>query len=83
MRIMVPMNNSFKFSAEVWEYNGENSWHLITIPVEIGKTIKTMDEFTRGFGSVRVIASVGSSKWQTSIFPIRNQSHTCFHLKKR
>ena len=42
----------------------------MTLPVEASEEIRDLTEgLRRGFGSLRVRAAVGDSKWTTSIFP--------------
>ncbi len=64
------MNQSFSFTAKVWRYPGHADWHFITLPAEVATEIREIGgTSTRGFGSIRVNVSVGSSAWNTSIFP--------------
>lgn len=64
------MNPSFSFSTKVWRYPGHAAWHFVTLPAEVATEIREIvGTSTRGFGSVRVKVSVGSSTWKTSIFP--------------
>src|SRR4051812_25519846 len=60
------------FEGELWIWDarkGEN-WTFVSLPVEASDEIRDRTEgIRRGFGSLRVRASVGSSTWQTSIFP--------------
>lgn len=64
------MNLSFSFTAKVWQYPGQATWHFVTLPNEVAAEIREIvGTSTRGFGSVRVKVSVGSSTWKTSIFP--------------
>jgi hypothetical protein len=62
--------NTFEFSAVLWRYTGKAAWYFVTLPHDVADDI---DEITgdtrRGFGSVRVEVTVGSSTWNTSIFP--------------
>jgi hypothetical protein len=62
--------SSFEFTADLWRYAGRAAWYFVTLPHDVADDI---DEITldtrRGFGSVRVEATVGSTTWRTSIFP--------------
>jgi len=60
---------TYRFSSELWDYGGEASWVFVTIPVDDAADIRELVPRGRGFGSVRVQVAVGSSVWQTSIFP--------------
>jgi hypothetical protein len=62
--------STFKFSAPLWQYPGESSWHFISVPADISDDIAHLTAATRhGFGSVRVTATIGATTWQTSVFP--------------
>lgn len=66
------MNNpSYSFETKVWLYPGaEAAWHFITLPLEEADSIKQLFGKTRkGWGSLRVRVKIGSSTWETSIFP--------------
>lgn len=62
---------SYDITAEMWLYNGEKAaWHFITLPKDISQQIKFFAApMKRGWGSVRVTATIGDSRWETSIFP--------------
>jgi hypothetical protein len=61
---------TFDFTADLWRYAGDAAWYFVTLPHDVADDI---DEITvdrrRGFGSVRVEVTVGSTTWRTSIFP--------------
>jgi hypothetical protein len=60
-----------RFTAPLWLWNAEGgSWHFVTVPEEQSAEIRfeTLGS-RRGFGSVRVEASVGEVRWRTSVFP--------------
>ncbi|HEX8001481.1 MAG TPA: DUF1905 domain-containing protein [Mycobacteriales bacterium] len=56
------------FEAELWLHAGEGSWHFVTLPGELADDIREQAP-GRGFGSVRVTATLGPTTWQTSLFP--------------
>jgi hypothetical protein len=60
-------------TAPVWLWTeGKGTWHFLTIPPEQAMEIRLLATAAgprRGFGSVRVAATIGSVTWQTSIFP--------------
>ena len=59
------------FRALVWEHSpgDPGSWHFVTVPAELAEDL-VLDAGPRsGFGSIRVEASIGSTTWQTSVFP--------------
>lgn len=60
----------WEFDAELWEYSGKGSWHFLTIPPDIGFAVRSETEGRRGgWGMVAVIAEIGGSRFETSIFP--------------
>ena len=61
---------TFEFAAPVWRYPGADGWHFVSLPPEISTDITDISTgIRRGFGSVRVAVTVGSTSWRTSIFP--------------
>jgi hypothetical protein len=66
----VGLVSTFRFSAQLWQHPGEGSWHFISVPADISDDIAHLTAATRkGFGSVRVTATIGATSWQTSVFP--------------
>lgn len=58
------------FDAELWEHPGEGGWHFVTLPAELADEVRDRTgHVARGFGSVRVRATVGGTTWDTSVFP--------------
>lgn len=61
---------TFEFAAPLWRYPGADGWHFVSLPPEISADITDLTAgVRRGFGSVRVAVTVGSTSWRTSIFP--------------
>lgn len=60
-------------TAPLWLWSGEGgSWHFVTIPPEQAVEIRlesAASGIRRGFGSVRVSATINGVSWRTSIFP--------------
>ena len=54
----------------VWKGDTAGSWHFLTVPEEEAGEFRA-ESFSnrRGFGSVRVEASIGEIRWMTSVFP--------------
>lgn len=63
--------HTYRFKSEVWLYPAENAaWHFVTVEKPISQKIKEIKGLpSRGFGSIRVEATIGKTKWNTSIFP--------------
>ena len=70
------------FTAEVWLWRGDAGWHFITLPYEVADEIEDAVVDRRGFGSIRVEVTIGSSTWRTSIFPSKEAESFVLPLKK-
>jgi hypothetical protein len=74
---------SFEFVAELWRYPGAAAWYFVTLPHDIADDI---DEITahdrRGFGSVRVEVTVGTTRWKTSLLPDTKSQSFVLPVKK-
>jgi hypothetical protein len=60
------------FTAPLWLWPGKGAWHFITLPEDESQVIRMAvprGGQNRGWGSVHVTATIGESRWQTSIFP--------------
>jgi hypothetical protein len=74
---------AFSFRAEVWEHEGPGSWHFVSLPTSVADEIEeTSGGKGAGFGSVRVEATVGSTRWCTSLFPDAGRRTYVLPLKK-
>lgn len=72
----------YKFSAEVWLYNGPGAWHFITLPQDIADEIRDIfGTNRRGWGSIRVLVTIGKSSWNTSIFPDKKSNSYLLPIK--
>jgi hypothetical protein len=70
------------FTAEVWLYEGDAPWHFVTLPLDLADELRARTAGTRrGFGSVRVSVTLGSSTWSTSVFPDRRSSSYLLPIK--
>ncbi len=65
------------FTSEIWLYpSPEASWHFITLPQKDSEAIKLRSgPVRRGWGALKVTATIGSSSWQTSIFPDKTRGY--------
>jgi hypothetical protein len=71
----------YKFKAEVWKYkfDGATAWHFITLPKDISAEIKFLSADKKSpWGSLRVAARIGKTKWNTSLFP--DSKSACYFL---
>jgi hypothetical protein len=76
---------AYVFDAELflWDARKHESWALVSLPVDDAEEIRHRTEgSTNGFGSVRVTATIGTSTWQTSIFPDAGERTFVLPVKK-
>jgi hypothetical protein len=72
----------FRFTAPLWEWSGEGAWFFVTLPEEAADDIREVPRIPRGFGSVRVRVTVGSTIWSTSVFPDSKRGSYLLPIKK-
>lgn len=63
------MSDTFRFSAELWLWRPDSSWHFVSLPFDVADAISAIPLPPKGFGSVKVRATVGPVTWETSVFP--------------
>jgi uncharacterized protein DUF1905 len=74
-----------EFDAELWIWSArrDESWTFVTLPADASEQIRHLTGGRRrGFGSVRVRATIGASTWQTSIFPDSTRNAYVLPIKK-
>jgi hypothetical protein len=80
---MAKGTDRYTFTAEVWEHSGAGAWHFVDLPEDTADDIEERHGATAaGFGSIRVEVTVGSSTWQTSLFPDSKRKTYVLPLKK-
>lgn len=73
------------FSAELWASESDVAWCFVTVPVELSDTIEFIVAgrgSRRGFGSVKVEVTVGSTSWRTSLFPDKGRGAFVLPMKR-
>ncbi len=73
------MSDVVTHASPLWVWTGGNSggtWHFMTITGDAGEAIAVHEAMRRlefgkgrGFGSVKVRATIGATSWNTSVFP--------------
>jgi hypothetical protein len=73
------VSESVETSATLWIWSSPEapaSWHFLTIDGEAAEAIRATALMRRleggqrrGWGSIRVKATIGDTRWQTSVFP--------------
>jgi hypothetical protein len=69
------------FDAELWIWDArrDESWTFVSLPADASEEIRDLTGGRRrGFGSLRVRATIGASTWKTSIFP--DSARHCYVL---
>ena len=73
----------FEFDAEVWEHTGTAAWFFVSLPEPIADDIEgTFGHKAKGFGSLRVEVTIGTTTWPTSIFPDNKRGTYVLPVKK-
>ncbi|GAA4768921.1 MULTISPECIES: DUF1905 domain-containing protein [Flavobacterium] len=78
------MSNLIKydFSAKIWQYNGPNGWHFVSLPQEISKEIRENLKWQEeGWGRLKATAKIGSVEWKTAIWFDTKQNTYLLPLK--
>ena len=64
----------FNFLAPLNVFEGKGTWYYVTLPTGIADQIKAQAKGLRGgWGSLKVMAEIGTSHWLTSIFPHKKE----------
>jgi hypothetical protein len=73
----------YKLRSRVWLYPGSAAaWHFISLPAKESAAIKKQfGAVARGWGSLPVEATIGTTRWQTSIFPDKKSGTYLLPLK--
>lgn len=81
---MSDQRSSYHFQARLWLYSGQAAWHFVTLPHDLADEIDELTAPTRrGFGSVRVEVTIGTTTWRTSIFPDTRVESYVLPVKKQ
>jgi hypothetical protein len=75
------VKSGYRTRAKLWRWPGEKaSWYFLTLPQKLAEEIRLVDAgpVRRGWGALKVQATIGGSTWTTSIFP--SASHKSYLL---
>jgi len=73
---------NFQIAAEVWQYPGAGGWHFVTLPEEVSAELRFLArDSTKPWGSVKIVATLGTSNWSTSLFPDKKSGRYLLPLK--
>jgi hypothetical protein len=68
----VMLEGVLEFDAELWAWDArrDDTWMFVSVPAAASEEIREVTgPLRRGFGAVRVRATIGETMWETSIFP--------------
>ena len=71
-----------RFSAELWRWEAQSGWFFVTVSDDVSALIGERPRPPRGFGSVRVRATIGRTTWATSVFPDSTRGAYVLPVKK-
>jgi hypothetical protein len=73
----------YAFRAELWQYEGPGAWYFVSLPLDVADGIRAKcGQQASGFGSIKVEATVGSTRWATSLFPDKTRGTYLLPIKK-
>ncbi len=67
--MLVAMAEEFTFASLLCRWSAQDAWRFVTVPADLSEAIRFTSGPPRGFGSVRVEVTVGTTTWRTSVFP--------------
>ena len=73
---------TFSFDNVLYEAAAEAPWVFVTLPPDMADEISALVPRRPGFGSVRVAARIGSSEWNTSLFPSKADGSYVLPVKR-
>lgn len=57
----------------IWKYPGPGGWYFVSVGEEVSKRLKSEKRINRtGYGYVPVTATLGSTVWETTLFPSKD-----------
>lgn len=77
------VHRSFRFTSELWLAQAEAAWVFVTVPASISDEIAETVTTPAGFGSVRVSVTIGTTRWDTSVFPDSRRGTYILPIKKQ
>ncbi|WP_458041980.1 MULTISPECIES: DUF1905 domain-containing protein [Bacteria] len=74
----------FEGTVYRWEARADAAWFFVDLPPEVSEMILELQDpaLRRGFGAVRVRATIGGSTWTTSMFPSSGTGSYVLPLKR-
>ncbi len=73
---------TYTMSSKVVVYPGMAAWRFLIVPQQTGREIKeTFGKYAKGWGSLPVSVTIGTTTWATSIFPDKKSGTYLLPLK--
>lgn len=78
---------TYEFEGRLWLWQARQatepgSWVFVSLPFEVSDEIESQTVPGKGFGSVRVEVTIGSSTWRTSLFPSAEEKTYVLPVKR-
>jgi hypothetical protein len=73
---------NFTFHTEIFRWGGDSAWHFIAVPADIADDIEDSATLRGGFGSIKVLVTIGNTTWNTSLFPDSKRKTFILPVKK-
>ena len=76
---------SYEFAGELWRWDSRqaDTWTFVSVPTEVADEINDIaGPISRGFDSLRVDVTIGTTTWRTSIFPDAKRGTYVLPLKR-
>ncbi|GAA4736767.1 DUF1905 domain-containing protein [Isoptericola chiayiensis] len=72
------------FTAPLWQWDArqDDAWWFVTVPPDESDLLAEVPLPPRGFGSIRVQVTAGTTTWRTSVFPSKEQAGYVLPMKK-
>jgi hypothetical protein len=59
-----------EFTGEIWFWKGPAPWYFVTVPEEESAELDAVSPVVSyGWGVIPVVARIGRTRWETSLFP--------------
>jgi hypothetical protein len=58
-----------RFSGDIWHWRGPAPWYFVTVPEPECVTLRSWSYASYGWGMIPVVARIGDTEWETSLWP--------------
>lgn len=76
------MEPTYSFDGHLFAAAAEAAWVFVLLPADAADEIGELVPRRRGFRSVRVAARIGTTEWNTSIFPSKADRSFVLPIKR-